>query len=139
MVKIIISRFGSLLAKQIVIGFLLIIQHQIAKPVCAEKPVVNISYTVKDTEAAKNTLLAKAVADAGNKAAVLADAADVRLMEIQSIDYSFASVRFESHPMRNMLMAKAAVADECCSSYDMDIQPDDIEVSDTVNVTWEIQ
>jgi hypothetical protein len=30
------------------------------------------------------------------------------------------------------------MAAECDGSFDMDIEPDDIEVSDTVTVVWEI-
>ena len=107
---------------------------------CAQEPEFNIGYFVKDSEAAKNALLANAVSDAKSKAAVLADAAGVRLAEIQSVDYSFSTISFETRPMRNMLRAKGAVMADCCEeSYSMDIQPDDIEVTDTVNITWEIQ
>ena len=42
-------------------------------------------------------------------------------------------------------MNRMLMAEECCDSaiteagsYDMDIEPDDIEVSDTVTVIWEI-
>ena len=57
-----------------------------------------------------------------------------------SLDYSSGQINFEVRPMNRMLMAE-----ECCApvmdgagSYDMDIEPDDIEVSDTVTVLWEI-
>ena len=106
---------------------------------CDVKPEFRISYTVKDPEAAKNELLGRAVADAGGKASVLAKAAGVTLKEIQSIDYSWGQIDFEVQPMNKMLMAE-----ECCVAptagpgYDLDIEPDDIEVSDTVTVIWEI-
>ena len=64
-----------------------------------------ISYTVKDREAAKNILLGKAVEDAFAKAGVLAEASGVSLKEIQSIDYSWVEIRFESHPMRSLAKA----------------------------------
>ena len=56
---------------------------------CDVKPEFRLSYTVKDPEAAKNELLGRAVADAGEKASVLTKAAGVALKEIQSIDYSW--------------------------------------------------
>ncbi len=95
-----------------------------------------ISYTVKDRESAKNTLLGKAVEDAFAKAGVLAEASGVSLKEIQSIDYSWGEIQFEAHPMRSLAKASDAMYEE--ASYDMNIEPDDIEVSDTVTVVWEI-
>lgn len=101
------------------------------------RPEFRISYTVSDPEAAKNTLLGKAVADAAEKAAVLTRAAGIALGGIQSIDYSWGEIDLEYRPMNgNVLM-------ECCApmaakSYDLDIEPDDISVSDTVTVVWEI-
>ena len=104
---------------------------------CAVRPEFRISYTVKDPEAVKNTLLGRAVTDAKEKAAVLSQAGGVTLGDIQSIDYSWGEIDFEYRPMRGNMMA------DCCEapvakSYAMDIEPDDIEVSDTVTVVWEI-
>ena len=104
---------------------------------CMVKPEFRISYTVKDPEAAKNLLLGKAVTDAKAKAAVLTRAGGVDLKEIQSIDYSWGEIDFEYRPMFDDLMT------ECCEaplakSYNLDIEPDDIDVSDTVTVIWEI-
>ena len=108
---------------------------------CPVKPEFRLSYTVKDPEAAKNVLLGKAIADAKEKSSVLTQAAGVTLKDIQSIDYSWGQINFEVQPMNRMIMAE-----ECCEapsaaygSYDMDIEPDDIEVSDTVTIIWEIE
>ncbi len=107
---------------------------------CPVRPEFRFSYTVSDPEAAKNELLGKAITDAKEKAVALTQAASVTLKEIQSIDYSWDQINFEVQPMNRMLMAE-----ECCApmmdgagSYDMDIEPDNIEVSDTVTVLWEI-
>lgn len=104
------------------------------------KPELRLSYTVKDPEAAKNELLGRAVTDAKEKAAALTRAVGVALKDIQSIDYSWGQINFEVQPMNRMLMAE-----ECCEAptvasenYDLNIEPDDIEVSDTVTVIWEI-
>ena len=59
------------------------------------QPEFRLSYTVKDPEAVKNKLLGKAVLDAKEKAAVLTQAADVTLKDIQSIDYSWGEIDFE--------------------------------------------
>ncbi len=102
------------------------------------RPEFRLSYTVGDPEAAKKALLAKAVADAREKAAVLTEAAGVALGQLRSIDYSWGTLSFECSPMDNMVMARksASLAD---GAFDLDIEPDDIEVSDTVTVIWEIE
>ena len=108
---------------------------------CPLKPEFRLSYTVSDPEAAKNDLLGKAVRDAKEKASVLTQAAGVTLKDIQSIDYSWGEIDFEYRPMNRMLMADEYLARPMAAespSYDMDIEPDDIEVSDTVTVLWEI-
>jgi len=98
-------------------------------------PEFRINYTIKDTEAAKNKLLAKAVADSKEKAKVLAEAAGVTLGDIVNIDYSWGELEIISRPVeRCMMSAPNAAAD----SYKMDIEPDDIDVTDTVTVVWEI-
>ena len=78
---------------------------------------------------------------AREKASVLTQAAGVTIKEIQSIDYSWGQINFEVQPMNRMLMAEECLAKPMMAegaSYDMDIEPDDIEVSDTVTVLWEI-
>ena len=105
---------------------------------CSLHPEFRISYTIKDKEKAKNELLGKAVADAREKAVALTQAAGVMLKDIQSIDYSWGDIEMETAPMNRMMTcAKRGVA--AADSYDVDIEPDDISVSDTVTVIWEIQ
>ena len=100
-------------------------------------PEFRISYTVKDREAAKNRLLDAAVKDAKEKAAILTKAAGAELKELLTIDYSWSEITFTSRPMNRMLACKSeACADE---AYDLDIEPDDIEVSDTVTMVWRIE
>ncbi len=99
------------------------------------RPEFGISYTLKDPEAAKNELLAKAVSDARQKAALLADAAGVALKDVQSVDYSWGQIDFEIHPLREMKMMSA---EPICDAFAMDIEPEDIEAEDSVTVIWEI-
>ena len=101
------------------------------------RPEFRISYTVKDPEATKNTLLGKAVKDAREKASVLTEAAGIGLKDIQSIDYSWGEIDFEYRPMDGGILAERCMA-EPTAAYSLDIEPDDIEVSDTVTVVWEI-
>ena len=101
------------------------------------RPEFRISYTVKDPEATKNTLLGKTVKDAREKASVLTEAAGIGLKDIQSIDYSWGEIDFEYRPMNGGILAERCMA-EPTAAYSLDIEPDDIEVSDTVTVLWEI-
>ena len=105
---------------------------------CRVEPELRISYTVRDPEAAKNKLLGKAVMDSKGKAAVLARAAGVTLKEILSIDYSWGDGELETRPVNGLMMAKRSAA-ETAGSYDLDMVPDDIELSDTVTVVWELE
>ena len=61
------------------------------------------------------------------------------LKSIQNIDYSWGEIDFEYSPMDRMLGAKACKPLMATQSYDMDIEPDDIDVSDTVTIIWEIE
>ena len=107
---------------------------------CSVKPEFRLSYTVKDPETAKNELLGNAIADAMEKSSVLAKAAGVTLKMIQNIDYSWGQINFEVQPMNRLLLDEECCApmEAKCESFDIDIEPDDIEVSDTVTVVWEI-
>lgn len=97
----------------------------------------DISYTVKDIEKAKNDLLREAVKDAKMKAEVLSEAAGVKLRGIKSIDYSWDELEIYSHPLR--LEACEYRSAEPSDSLDIDINAEDIEISDTVSVVWEIE
>lgn len=105
---------------------------------CDAAPEFQISYTLSDPEAAKNALLEKAVRDARVKAEVLTAAAGMQLGALQSIDYSWGELDLAVRPMRKMLAADNAMAECAMGSYDMSIEPDDISVSDTVTVVWDI-
>lgn len=101
-------------------------------------PDFRLSYTVKDKEGAKNELLGKAVSDAKAKAAVLTKAAGVNLKDILTIDYSWGEIQFEYSPMHDGVFRNALMSSDG-EELGIDIEPDDIEVSDTVTVVWEIE
>lgn len=101
-------------------------------------PEFRLSYFVKDKEGSKNLLLGKAVEDAKAKAEVLTQAAGVTLKEILTIDYSWGEINLEYRPMASDMLMKSACVEDCEEEYSMDIEPDDIEVSDTVTVVWQI-
>ena len=105
---------------------------------CLVSPEFRLSYTVSDPETAKNLLLGKAVADAKEKASVLTQAAGVTLKDIQNIDYSWGEIDFEYRPFDGNIELMECAPMMTAGSYDIDIEPDDIDVADTVTVVWEI-
>ena len=104
---------------------------------CPVSPEFSIEYTVADPEAAKNELLGEAVKDSMAKANVLATAANVKLGNIVNIDYSWGEVDFVSRPLEELPLR---CCEDACepASYNMDIEPDDIDMADTVTVVWNI-
>ena len=104
---------------------------------CPVEPEFSIEYTVADPEAAKNELLGEAVKDSMAKAGILAAAANVKLGNIINIDYSWGEVDFVSRPLEELSLR---CCEDACepTSYNMDIEPDDIDMSDTVTVVWNI-
>lgn len=106
----------------------------------SSEPEFSIEYTVSNPEAAKNELLKRAVEDSGKKAKILSEAAGTKLGDIVNIDYSWGQVEFVSRPVDTLGLDLPDVAeDEYISSIDVDIEPDDIDVSDTVTVIWSLQ
>ena len=104
-------------------------------------PEFHIEYTVADPEKAKNELLASAVKDGIAKSKVLAEAANVYRGEILSIDYSWEEMDIVSIPMNTRMLETRCmnVSDRAEGSYDIDIEPDDIKVSDSVTIVWKIR
>ncbi len=99
------------------------------------EPEFSLEYTIADPEAAKNELLAKAVEDSKAKASVLTSAAGVELGDILTIDYSWGEVDFISRPTGGVMLYE----EEYDGSCDIDIEVDDINVTDTVTVVWAIK
>ena len=106
---------------------------------CDVKVEFSIRHTVKDVEAVKNELLGKAVEDSKIKADVLAKAAEIGLGEIVSIDYSWGELEIYSEPVDKIMIADAAPVAGGSGAYDIDIEADDIDVTDTVTIVWEIK
>lgn len=103
------------------------------------RPEMHIGYTVSDPETVKNELLGKAVGDAKAKAAVLTAAAGVRLCELLSIDYSWGQLDLEVRPMRKAVMMDACAGASAENALELDLEPEDVETSDTVTAVWRIE
>lgn len=101
-------------------------------------PEISIEYTVSDPEKHKDQLLKNAIEDSKHKAEVLANAANVELGDIVSIDYSWGEINFVSEPIQNFAFASAEQTRNS-TGYDIDIEAEDIDVTDTVTVIWSIK
>lgn len=98
-------------------------------------PQIDLEYTIKDTEKARNDLLKKAVEDAYEKAKILSESAQVTLGKILKIDYSCKQIDFTSRPFERgvMLSNKINVVDN------IDIEPEEISRNEEVTIIWEIE
>ncbi len=100
-------------------------------------PEFSIVYFVKDSEGAKKELLKKAVEDSKSKAEILAASAGVKLGEVKSIDYSFEENEICSTTMARMALP-VGEHERGIAACSLDMVPEDISVTDTVTVIWEI-
>lgn len=93
---------------------------------------INIGYTVQDPRPSKLKMLARAVHDAEEKAKIMAEALGCKLGAVHSVDYSECGLHIYTQA-RNIHSNSEAMA---YSSESLDITPDDLAVSDNVDVSW---
>ena len=105
---------------------------------CPPKPKIGIKFSVKDTSTVSEQLLQSAIENAKQKADVLTTAAGVKLGAIKRIDYNWNEHHLYSQT-DVCLMESVTDYLESPRALAMDIEPEDIDVSDTVTVVWEIE
>ena len=98
-------------------------------------PEFTIHFTVKNPNDINEELLRSATKNALKKAEILCDAANCKLGELHSIDYNWGEIDVYSNTRYNMSDDLVMMA----SSKSIDIEPDDINVSDSVTFVWEIE
>lgn len=103
---------------------------------CIAEPELNVQFTVKDKEAVNAALLESACVNAKTKAGILAKASGVTLGDLVSIDYNWGELHLFSPTQYDMEDACMRMASAAPTS--IEIEPDDIEVSDSVTFVWEI-
>lgn len=103
---------------------------------CEADPRLAISFTVKDKDAINEEMLRQAATNAKSKAAILCSASGVKMGELVSIDYNWSEIDIYSNTRYDGFEVKM-----CCSESEasIDIDPEDITVSDTATFVWEIQ
>ena len=99
------------------------------------EPMINVGFCVKDRSATADALLESAVRDAEKKALVIASAAGKRLGDILSIDYNWGEINMFSNARYATDGALRAYASEAKC---IDINPENIDLSDTVTIVWEL-
>ena len=104
---------------------------------CGAQPEISIAFTVKNPERISEELLINATENAKTKAEILCKVSGNALEQLLNIDYSWGELNVFSRTTYDvedciqplMAMSKCAAPE---------IEPDDIDVSDTVTFTWGI-
>lgn len=102
------------------------------------KPELSIAFTVKSPAKVNEELLISAAENAKAKAEILCKASGIKLGELLSIDYNWGELNIVSrttYEMEDCVPPMMAMS-KCAAP---EIEPDDIEVSDTVAFVWEIK
>lgn len=104
---------------------------------CLAQPELSISFTVKDPSAVNKELLKSATINAKEKAQILCEASGVELGQLLTIDYNWSELNIVSHT--DYMLEEKCMAMPVGGLADMDIEPDDIDVSDTATFVWELK
>lgn len=100
---------------------------------CVSHPQLSIAFTVKDATAINAEMLRTATANAKRKAEILCEASGVTMGDLIAIDYNWGELDICSNTRY-----------DCCDGAmtigaAIDIDPEDIDVSDTATFVWEIK
>lgn len=103
---------------------------------CLSHPQLSISFTVKDAAAINEEMLRSAAVNAKRKAEILCAASGVAMGDLVAINYSWGELDIYSQTRYDCCdedMAPIAI------DAAIDIDPEDIDISDTVTFVWEIK
>lgn len=103
---------------------------------CIAEPELNVQFTVKDKESVNAALLENACVNAKANAGILAKASGVTLGDLISIDYNWGELHLFSPTQYDMEDACMRLSSAAPTS--IEIEPDDIDISDSVTFVWEI-
>jgi uncharacterized protein YggE len=96
-----------------------------------------ISFGVKDTTTYKQQLLKNAIQKAKESAAIIAEASGVQLREIMDIDCTVREIEIRSRNYDYRVYEQEKMLYEAAPTPDF--EPDDIDVSESVTITWRIE
>ncbi len=103
---------------------------------CLANPQLTIAFTVKDATDINEKMLRTATENAKRKAEILCEASNVKMGQLLSIDYNWGELSIYSNTRYDM--TEDCMAMMAMSESSIDIEPDDIDVSDTATFVWEI-
>lgn len=104
---------------------------------CFAKPEISISFTVKDPLAVNEELLKSATINAREKARILCEASEVKIGNLISINYDWGELNIVSQT--DYMIDEKCMAATSKKLSGIDIEPDDIDLSDTATFVWEIE
>lgn len=96
----------------------------------------SIAFGVKDPAFHQQQLILQAIAKAKENSALIAEATGVSLQEILHIDYSFRELVIRSDRHNYPVYDSDLIMN--ASSPTPDFEPDDIDVTETITITWRI-
>lgn len=102
---------------------------------CVAAPDLSVRFTVRDKEAASEALLKSASVNAKKKAEILTAASGVKLGELLSIDYNWGELDLYSRT--DYRKEAKCMAMDC--AVNIGVEPENIELDDTVTFTWQIE
>jgi uncharacterized protein YggE len=105
---------------------------------CLADPQLSRAFTVKDATAINEEMLRSATANAKRKAEILCDASGMELGTLLSIDYNWGELNVYSNTRYDM-EEECLAAPMMAKCAEIDMEPDDIDVSDTATFVWEIK
>ncbi len=105
---------------------------------CLAHPQISIAFTVKDAAVISEEMLRSATANAKRKAEILCDASGKELGELLSIDYNWGELNVYSKT-GYALEEDCLAAPKMARGANIEIEPEDIDVSDTATFVWEIK
>ena len=113
----------------------MILLDQILTNISSSKtnPQINVSFTIKDKSLFQNKLLESACKDAKEKAQILANCTNQKIVNIESIDYSFSTINVYS----NAKYSCNSSMEKC--SFGENFTPSDIEESAEVTFVFQVE
>lgn len=108
------------------------------------EPKLDISFTIKDKESVNERLLEMAAVNAKKRAEILCVSLGVSLGKVISIDYDWKEICFSSKPrfypgMNETMMLSPTMPPDQSNGQILDLEPHEIDVSDSATFIWEIQ
>lgn len=105
---------------------------------CVAEPELGISFTVKDATMINEELLRVATVNAKRKADLLCEASGVSLGPVLRIDYNWNEINIYSNTQFFMTQESMGLQEQRMGKS-LDLQPDNIDLRDTVTFVWEIK